>query len=60
MNRLLLGLLALGLIVTGVKLDRRRSRPPSFPRSDINDWEGEGGAVPVSDQRTAAQTTAVI
>jgi len=62
MKRLLLGFLAVVLIVTVAKLDRRRvrgRRPPSA-RRQIEGWEGEGGAVPVDNERTAAQTTAAI
>ncbi len=57
MIRLVIGLLALGLIGVGAALDRRRrQRPPA--QADLDQWEGEGGAVPVNDDRIAAQTTA--
>jgi hypothetical protein len=48
-------LLALGMIVIGVSLDARR-RQNNRSRPDLNRWEDEGGAVPVSDSDTAAQT----
>ena len=62
MNRLFLGLLALGLVATGLRLDqsRARSQQSRSVRPEINEWEGEGGSVPVADERTAAQTTAVV
>jgi hypothetical protein len=54
---LMIGILAIGAVAAGHALDknrhqlrRRRTRP------EINRWEEEGGAVPVSPQRTAAQT----
>ena len=55
MNRLLLALLALGVIGVGAALDRRQRQQPSTP-ADLDQWEGEGGAVPVTDDRIAAQT----
>ena len=47
MKGLLLGLLAFGLIVTAIKLDRRRvrDRHPSV-RAEIDKWEGEGEPSP--------------
>ncbi len=55
MRKSLIGLLAFGLICVGVSLDRRR-RKKDPPVPDLNTWEGEGGSVPVSEDRTAAQT----
>jgi len=48
---------AIGVIAMGVALDRRRQQEQSrLPRPEINRWEDEGGAVPISSSRTAAQT----
>ena len=54
---LIIGLLAMGAVALGHALDdhRRHSRR-KVPRPEINRWEEEGGAVPVSTGRTAAQT----
>lgn len=52
-----IGLLSLGAVILGTTLDRRRQRERQrLPRQDIHRWEDEGGAVPVSPIRTAAQT----
>jgi hypothetical protein len=52
-----IGLLSIGAIVLGTQLDRRRQRERQrLPRPEIHRWEEEGGAVPVSGARTAAQT----
>ena len=54
-----IGLLSIGAVVLGTQLDRRRQRERhSLPRREIHRWEEEGGAVPVSRARTAAQTEA--
>jgi hypothetical protein len=60
MNRLTLGALAVGIICIALAMDEpaRRRRPAIQPH--INDWEGEGGAVPVDESRTAAQTDAAL
>jgi hypothetical protein len=60
MNRFLLGVLALGIIGLALSFEdpRRKRRAPIRP--EISDWEGEGGAVPVDADRTAAQTTAEV
>jgi hypothetical protein len=58
-GRLYLGvsLLAIGVFALGLALDRLRQRERSrLPRREISRWEEEGGAVPVSSSRTAAQT----
>jgi hypothetical protein len=62
MNRLFLGLLALGLVLAGRSLDRRRerSRQPPSARPEISEWEGEGGSIPIARERTAAQTTVAV
>ncbi len=52
-----IGLLSIGAVVLGTQLDRRRQRERQrLPRAEIHRWEEEGGAVPVSRRRTAAQT----
>jgi hypothetical protein len=52
-----IGILSIGAIVLGTQLDRRRQRERArLPRPEIHRWEEEGGAVPVSRARTAAQT----
>jgi hypothetical protein len=52
-----IGLLAIGALLFGTQLDRRRQRERQrLPRPEIQRWEEEGGAVPVSTGRTAAQT----
>jgi hypothetical protein len=52
-----IGFLSIGALVLGASLDRRRQRERQrLPRPEINRWEEEGGAVPVSEERTAAQT----
>jgi hypothetical protein len=52
-----IGLLSIGAVILGTALDRRRQRERErLPRQDIHRWEDEGGAVPVSPLRTAAQT----
>ena len=52
-----IGLLSIGAVVLGTQLDRRRQRERQrLPRPEIHRWEEEGGAVPVSRVRTAAQT----
>jgi hypothetical protein len=52
-----IGLLSIGAVILGTTLDRRRQRERQrLPRQDIHRWEEEGGAVPVSPARTAAQT----
>ena len=54
---LMIGFLAIGAVVLGTQLDRRRQRERQrLPRQDLHRWEEEGGAVPVSPMRTAAQT----
>jgi hypothetical protein len=54
---LLIGILALGAVAAGHALDKNRHQMRrGRPRPEINRWEEEGGAVPVSPQRTAAQT----
>jgi len=53
------GLLSLGAVALGVSLDRRRQRERQrLPRREIHRWEEEGGAVPTSGARSAAQTEA--
>ena len=55
MKKLLLFALALGAIYVGVTSGwRTRAAPGHQP--DLDQWEGEGGAVPSGGQRTAAQT----
>jgi hypothetical protein len=52
-----IGLLSIGAVILGTTLDRRRQRERQrLPRQDLHRWEDEGGAVPVSPVRTAAQT----
>jgi hypothetical protein len=52
-----IGLLSIGAVFLGTALDRRRQRERErLPRRDLHRWEEEGGAVPVSPVRTAAQT----
>jgi hypothetical protein len=52
-----IGLLSIGAVVLGTQLDRRRQRERErLPRAEIHRWEEEGGAVPVSRRKTAAQT----
>ncbi len=52
-----IGLLSVGAVILGTTLDRRRARERQrLPRQDLHRWEDEGGAVPVSPARTAAQT----
>jgi hypothetical protein len=52
-----IGLLSIGAVILGTRLDRRRQRERQrLPRQELNRWEEEGGAVPVSPARTAAQT----
>jgi hypothetical protein len=52
----LIGLLMVGAVALGISLDRRkRGERGRVSRPDINRWEEEGGAVPVSGQQTAAQ-----
>jgi hypothetical protein len=52
-----IGFLAIGAVVLGTQLDRRRQRERQrLPRREIHRWEEEGGAVPVGGARTAAQT----
>jgi hypothetical protein len=52
-----IGLLSIGAVVLGTSLDRRRQRERQrLPRPEIHRWEEEGGAVPSSRARTAAQT----
>jgi hypothetical protein len=53
-KKLLIFALALGAIYAGVTLSRRAR--PSTGQPDIDQWEGEGGAVPVEADRTAQQT----
>jgi hypothetical protein len=51
------GLLVIGALVAGISLDRRRRRERRrLPRVEIQRWEEEGGAVPTSADRIAAQT----
>jgi hypothetical protein len=58
MNRFLIGVLALGIIGIALSFeDPMRKRQTSI-RPEIDAWEGEGGAVPVAADGTAAQTTA--
>jgi hypothetical protein len=57
MKKLLALAITLCTIYAGLELSRRRSQK-SRRRSDLDQWEGEGGAVPVDDERTAAQTHA--
>jgi hypothetical protein len=52
-----IGLVSIGAIILGTQLDRRRQRERSrLPRPELHRWEEEGGAIPVSRARTAAQT----
>ena len=52
-----IGFLAIGAVVLGTQLDRRRQRERQrLSRPEIHRWEEEGGAVPVSRGGTAAQT----
>ena len=52
-----IGLLSVGAVILGTTLDRRRQRERQrLPRQELHRWEDEGGAVPVSPARTAAQT----
>ena len=52
-----IGLLSIGAVVLGTQLDRRRQRERErLPRAEIHRWEEEGGAVPTTRSRTAAQT----
>jgi hypothetical protein len=52
-----IGVFALGL--AAMALDQRRQRQRArLPRPEIDRWEEEGGAVPVSPRHTAAQTSA--
>jgi hypothetical protein len=52
-----IGLLSIGAVILGTSLDRRRQRERQrLPRREIHRWEEEGGAIPVSGARTAAQT----
>ena len=52
-----IGLLSIGAVILGTQLDRQRQRDRQrLPRAEIHRWEEEGGAVPVSRKRTAAQT----
>ena len=52
-----IGLLSVGAVILGTTLDRRRQRERQrLPRPELHRWEDEGGAVPVSPARTAAQT----
>jgi len=54
---LLVGLLVIGAIAAGVGHDRRRRyERQRLTRPEVNRWEDEGGAVPVTDTQTAAQT----
>jgi hypothetical protein len=54
-----IGLLSIGAVILGTQLDRRRQRERQrLPRPEIHRWEEEGGAVPASHGRTAAQTQA--
>jgi hypothetical protein len=56
-----IGLLSIGAVLLGTSLDRRRQRARQrLPRPEIDRWEEEGGAVPVSGSRTAAQTSYAI
>jgi hypothetical protein len=53
----IIGILAIGAVAAGHALDdHRRRQRRRVPRPEINRWEEEGGAVPVSTGRTAAQT----
>ena len=53
----LVGLLVIGTVAAGVSHDRRRRlERERLPRPEVNRWEDEGGAVPVSEGRTASQT----
>jgi hypothetical protein len=53
----LIGFLAIGAVAAGHALDKdRHLARRRVPRPEINRWEEEGGAVPVTPQRTAAQT----
>jgi hypothetical protein len=53
----MIGALGIGAIALGTSLDRRRRRErQKVPRPEIHRWEEEGGAVPTSRARTAAQT----
>ena len=52
-----IGVLAVGVVALGAGYDRKRQRERfRVSRPEINRWEEEGGAVPVSRARTAAQT----
>jgi hypothetical protein len=52
MKKLLLVALTLGAIYAVVTLGRRPRAAPGQP--DLDQWEAEGGSVPVGEQRTAA------
>jgi hypothetical protein len=56
----MIGILAIGAVAAGHALDdHRRHQRRRVPRPEINRWEDEGGAVPVSTGRTAAQTASL-
>jgi hypothetical protein len=51
------GLLVIGAVIAGISLDRRRRRERRrLPRTEIQRWEEEGGAIPMSRDPTEAET----
>jgi hypothetical protein len=58
MNRFLIGVLALAIIGIALSFEDPRRKRRTSNRPEISAWEGEGGAVPVAADRTAAQTSA--
>jgi hypothetical protein len=52
---LAIGVLALGGRHAYRQLKTKRKKP--VPKARLEVWEGEGGAVPVSPERTAAQVS---
>jgi hypothetical protein len=58
MNRFLIGVLALGIIAIALSFEAPPRKRRTSIRPEIDAWEGEGGAVPVAADRTAAQTKA--
>jgi hypothetical protein len=55
MKKLLIGAALLGAIYAGVVWSLRQSRQ-NREGANLDQWEGEGGSVPVEDDRIAAQT----
>jgi hypothetical protein len=56
MKKLLIFALALGAVYACVTSRRRPKFTPD--QSELDQWEAEGGSIPVDGQRTAAQTRA--